>query len=345
MFVKRNFSFSRLLSFSWYHIVWLSAWGTVPVLVHNYAHNYWFSVPWLPVSLIGTALAFYVGFKNNAAYDRLWEARKIWGAIINVSRAWGSVARHYVTNTFRDKNVPEDELHKAHQRLIYRHIAWCYTLRGQLLQPTSWEHLTGGSKSMTRVTMKRRKAALGKFDHNSVEEQIAPFMKALECNKAISSSNPATQILDYQSWDLKKLREQNLIEDFRHMEMQNLLNTMYAEQGKCERIKNYPFPRQYGSMSFYFIGIFIFLLPFGLLPEFDKLGHDLVWLNVPFTLVVGWVFLMMELVGDYSENPFEGLGNDIPMNALCRTIEIDLREMLGETEIPSKIEAVDGVLM
>ena len=77
--------------------------------------------------------------------------------------------------------------------------------------------------------------------------------------------------------------------------------------------------------------------------------HDLsdwgAWLSIPFTVIVGWVFLMMELIGDYSENPFEGLGNDIPMLALCRTIEIDLREMLGEKDLPPPIEPVNNVLM
>ena len=62
-------------------------------------------------------------------------------------------------------------------------------------------------------------------------------------------------------------------------------------------------------------------------------------------MLIAWVYVMMELIGDYSENPFEGLGNDIPMLALCRVIEIDLREMLGETDLPPKIEAKEGVLM
>ena len=98
-------------------------------------------------------------------------------------------------------------------------------------------------------------------------------------------------------------------------------------------------------MSLIFVSIFIFLLPFGLVTEFHDISEWGAWLSIPFTVVVGWVFLMMELVGDYSENPFEGLGNDIPMLALCRTIEIDLKEMLGEEDLPPKIEPVNDVLM
>ncbi len=91
--------------------------------------------------------------------------------------------------------------------------------------------------------------------------------------------------------------------------------------------------------------IFIFLLPLGMISEFANLGQYGVWLSVPFTIIVGWVYMMMELVGDYSENPFEGLGNDIPMLSLVRTIEIDLKQMLNEKDIPPPIESKNGVLM
>lgn len=132
------------------------------------------------------------------------------------------------------------------------------------------------------------------------------------------------------------------------MEPENILNDFYTHQGKAERIKKFPFPRQYGSMSYVFVGLYIFLLPFGMVTEFHDykdFGDWGAWLSIPFTVIVGWVFLMMELIGDYSENPFEGLGNDIPMLSLCRTIEIDLKEMLGETNLPPKIDVVKDVLM
>jgi putative membrane protein len=129
------------------------------------------------------------------------------------------------------------------------------------------------------------------------------------------------------------------------MEMQNVLNNFYDHQGKCERIKKFPLPRQYGNMSFFFVGIFIFLLPLGMISEFAKIGQYGAWLSIPFTIIVGWVYMMMELVGDYSENPFEGLGNDIPMLSLCRTIEIDMKEMLRDENIPKGIQPKNGVLM
>jgi len=166
-----------------------------------------------------------------------------------------------------------------------------------------------------------------------------------EKKRLINYQNTATQIIKEQSQDLTELRKLDLIEDFRQTKLQTILDNFYTYQGQCERIKKFPLPRQYGNVSFYFVGIFIFLLPLGMISEFAKIGEFGVWLSVPFTIIVGWVYMMMELVGDYSENPFEGLGNDIPMLSLCRTIEIDLKEMLGEDNLPPAIKAKKGVLM
>ena len=87
------------------------------------------------------------------------------------------------------------------------------------------------------------------------------------------------------------------------------------------------------------------LIPFALLTEFASLGAHLVWLTVPFSAMITWVFILMEMIGDYSENPFEGTYNDVPISALSRTIEIDLKEMLGEKNIPVPMQAVEGMLM
>ncbi len=153
------------------------------------------------------------------------------------------------------------------------------------------------------------------------------------------------QIINEQSRDLANLRESDVIDDFRHMEMENVLRAFYALQGKNERIKKFPLPRQYANMSRYFIGIFIMLLPFSMIPELMNVGDYGIWLAIPITVLIGWIYVMMEVVGDYSENPFHGMANDIPMLSLCRVIEIDLREMLGETELPPAVEAKAGVLM
>lgn len=278
----------------------------------------------------------------------MWEARKIWGAIVNSSRMWGSNVRSYISNQFKDSDLSEADLKSIHQRLIYRHIAWLYVLRDQLLIPTPWEHMRPSHDGLVKKFFddRQKRFGIGLYGEEVTKYELNLLLEKEELKEVIEYQNTATQLIDIQSQELKKLREENLIDDFRHMELQKVLNDFYIHQGKCERIKKFPLPRQYGSMSFTFVSIFVILLPFGLIPAFQEMspiwGH---WIAVPFIALVGWVFIMMELIGDYSENPFEGLGNDIPMLALCRTIEIDLREMLGESDLPPSIQAVNHILM
>lgn len=345
MYVNKNFNFRSIMRFSGGHLIWITAWCALVTFIFEFTHWDGFKIPWLPVSIIGTAVAFYIGFKNNQAYDRLWEARKIWGGIVNDSRAWGAMVKGFVTNHFKENKIDEGELQSIKQRLIYRHIAWLYTLRNQLLIPTPWEHISQ-SKFLAAHTKKRMKTfGIGLHEDNITEKQLMKLLPQEDYDRLINYQNTATQIIDEQSQDLKELKEHQLIDDFRHMELQGLLTIFYTHQGKCERIKKFPLPRQYGSMSFIFVGIFILLLPLGMVNVFHDLSPMGAWISIPFSVLVGWIYLMMELIGDYSENPFEGLGNDIPMLSLCRVIEIDLREMLGETELPPKIEAINGVLM
>jgi len=348
MYVRKNFTLEGLWEFTGKHIIWLTAWATLATCFVELLHYFEitaFKVPWLPVSLVGTAVAFYVGFKNNSAYDRLWEARKIWGAIVNSSRMWGSNVRAYISNQFAENPLSENVLYEIHKKLIYRHIAWLYALRSQLLIPTDWEHINQ-NRHIKKATLARQKVfGIGLYADDITQIELKEFLCEPELEELINYQNTATQIIDLQSQELKAFRKQNLTDDFRHMELQKLLNDMYVHQGQAERIKKFPLPRQYGSFSFIFIGLFIFLLPFGLVTEFHELGEWGAWLSIPFTVIVGWVFLVMELIGDYSENPFEGLGNDIPMLSLCRTIEIDLKEMLGEKNLPEKIKTMNGVLM
>jgi len=345
MFVKKNLGFRAALTFTGGHIIWLTAWAILVTWLYEYFDWAWMRIPWLPLSVIGVAVAFYIGFKNNQSYDRLWEARKIWGAIVNSSRAWGSNVRAYVTDQFSVINYSEEELYAIKRRLIYRHMAWLYAHRSQLLLSTPWEHINQNIHIARAARNRMKRFGIGLLDDGITEKALKDFLPAYEYDQLINFKNTATQIIDRQSQDLKDLREKDIIEDFRHMELQKILNDFFVHQGKNERIKKFPFPRQYGSMSFVFVAIFIFLLPFGMVSEFAKLGEWGTWLSIPFTVLVAWVYLVMELVGDYSENPFEGLGYDIPMLALCRTIEIDLKEMLGETDLPPEVEPIKGVLM
>ncbi len=303
------------------------------------------AIPWLPISIIATAVAFYVGFKNNQSYDRMWEARKIWGGIVNESRSLGMMIDGYISNDFVQTPFDTNELQKIKQRLMYRHIAWLYAHRSQLLIPTSWEHVSQGGKEARYAKEFQEKYGVGLVADEVTQNGLHHFLPPEEHDRLINHVNTATQIINEQSRDLSQLRARGMLDDFRHMQMMDVLRSFYTLQGKNERIKKFPLPRQYANISRYFVGIFIFLLPFGLIPELMKIEDYGIWLAIPITVLVGWVYVMMEVVGDYSENPFSGMAQDIPMMSLCRIIEIDLREMLGETDLPSPIQSVDGVLM
>ena len=253
--------------------------------------------------------------------------------------------KSFVTNQFTDQKLSEHDLKQVQKKLIYRHIGWLYALRSQLLVPTEWEHISQKGMVGTYAAFYRKRFGVGLIDDDVTKDELKEYLPSDEYERLINYKNTATQIIDQQAQDLKELREQDLIEDFRHMELQRILMEFYDHQGKCERIKKFPMPRQYANMSFIFIAIFIFLLPFGMVSEFSKLGQWGIWMSIPFNVIVGWIFVMMEIVGDYSENPFEGLQNDIPMLSICRTIEIDLKEMLGEENIPPAIQSKNGILM
>ena len=156
----------------------------------------------------------------------------------------------------------------------------------------------------------------------------------------MSKGNKASHLLSMQSMHFKKLKGEHLIDDFRHMEIQALLTEFYTLQGKAERIKNFPFPRQYASANFFFVVIFLLLLPFSMLSIFANLQNEaMLWLAIPACVLVSWVFWMMEAIGEYSENPFEGLYNDVPISSLARSIEIDIRQMLDESDLPEPLKA------
>ena len=344
MIVSKGLHISKLIKWSGHHIVWLTLVMSFAVLLYHFG---WinFVIPWLPVSVIGTAVAFYVGFKNNQSYSRAWEARKIWGGIVNESRTWGMQVSGFINNQFRAEAASDAEIHAIKKRLIYRHIAWLYQHREQLLVPTSWEHISQGGIMSRTAEMYQTRFGVGLFAEEISEIDLQNYLSSEEYSRIMKMANPATQLVNLQSKDLEQLRMNDFINDFQHMEMESVLRSFYTLQGRNERIKKFPLPRQYANMSRYFVGIFITFLPFSMIPELMDSGKFGIWLSIPVSVLIGWIYVMMEIVGDYSENPFQGMVNDIPTLSLSRTIEIDLREMLGETDLPKKIESKGNVLM
>jgi putative membrane protein len=347
MYTFRRFSKKQMLQWTSKDLIFFAIVSAIPVGLFYFLDLRWLAIPTLPVSLIGTAVAFNVGFKNNNAYDRTWEARKIYGGIVNSSRTMGIMTLDFINNLFNSSTAAtEKDLKNIKKRIIYRHIAWLTALRYQLRAHKPWEHHQ--HKDVAKFVKKN-----GKFIAEQVtplKEAIEPFLSKAERIDILGRPNPATSLLKNQSRDIAELRAKGLMDDFRHMEFKNIIEEFYTLQGKNERIKNFPLPRQYASVSYHFVMLFITVLPLGILSFFvpttpaDPLEWY-VWLTIPLSMMVQWVFFTMEKIGDYSENPFEGIANDIPITALSRTIEIDLRDMLDEKELPKNITPWNDVIL
>lgn len=332
MYTRRRYGF--WMTFDWSKkpfIIGLIYSLILTILFEFFYHrlNFDFSIDWQPVSVIGIAVAFYLGFKNNASYDRTWEARKIWGGIVNNSRTFGAAVCSFIQGNDKEKIQKE---------LIYRHITWLTALRYQLRLEREWEH------TEYRVKGKYNPEISEQY-YDNLENEVKTLINHDEYELYEGKANMAAQILLKQSTRLQELKDQGYFEDFRHMEFHKLISEFYNGQGANERIKNFPFPRQYSSVALWITIIFCILTPFGLLNIFHALESHTVWLTVPFTALIIWIFFLMEMIGDYSENPFEGRYNDVPITSISRNIEIDLREMLGEKDIPKPLAAENGFLM
>ena len=249
------------------------------------------------------------------------------------------MARDFITNVNAIQSLSDPEIKIIQTRLIYRHIAWLTALRFQLRQPRGWEH-----SQEAHVKKFRNLYSIPELENN-LDDELKNYLSPDELKYVSNKINSATHIISLQSKEVKELSKNKLIDNFRYITLVKKLADFYDQQGQCERIKTFPYPRQYATFNMIFIWIFILLVPFGMLEEFNKMGDLFVWITIPFSVLVSWVLHTMAKVGDSTENPFEGGANDIPMAALCRTIEIDLRDMLDETEIPEPAKAVNNILM
>ncbi len=305
----------------------------VPTLCYYFGAKF-LSLPWQPIAILGTAVAFIVGFKNNASYARLWEARQIYGAIINDSRAFGYTLRDALNGN------PEEV-----KKIFYRHFAWLTALRFQLRETRTWEnmHLKHNQEYLSFYDIPERKITL--------EEELKPLLSSSDYEYILTKKNRATQLSALQSKDLAQLYQDEKINDFQWNLLQQSLSKFTDNQGKAERIKNFPYPRNFSSITTYLLILFVISVPFGLLNEFNKVGNETIlegysiWLNVPFSMILTWVFISLDAVGESSMNPFEGSANDVPITQISRTIEIDMRDMLDEENLPAAITPKNNIVL
>lgn len=229
---------------------------------------------------------------------------------------------------------------EVRNEILYRHIAYVNILRMQLRKTIPW----ATSKDNLHQTFQGERGELEAFDLG-LKRLLERHNKSKYYDILNSKGNSASFLLKIQIKDITKLKRDNKIDDFEHSDLVKFINECYNLQGAAERIKATPLFRQYSIFSRVFVLIFIFLLPFGLLDSLSGLAPWEVWLTVPFSMLISWVFFTMEQVGEFSENPFDNSVNDIPISAICNTIERDILEMMGKTDLPPKTEPIENVLL
>jgi putative membrane protein len=353
MLTKKRYSVKEMVLWTRGETLIYLAYAAVITVLYEVVGLTFLNVPWTPVAVIGTAVAFMVGFQNNAAYERIWEARKIWGSIVNTSRTWGMKVQDLVRIKSELSGSGTENLQKDRRILVYRHIAWLTALRYAMRSRKSWETQ---HKAITNREWSKRIHTPEYLE--SLSESIAPYLSTEECNYVLSKSNKQTAVLYLQSRHLRRLKDKGVLKQFTFLNLENVLEELFTHQGQTERIKNFPYPRQYASLSLYLTRIFAILLPFGIIPEFAEIGEEMleefnrvglyfIWLAIPFCAVVSWAFHVMERMARVGENPFEGTATDVPISTISRSIEIDLREMLDEdtNEIPRQFPEEINVQM
>ncbi|MBO3697202.1 bestrophin family protein [Roseivirga sp. E12] len=353
MYTKKKYSKRDMMRWTKRETRFFLFFAFVITILYELLGLQWMQLPWTPIALVGTAVAFLIGFQNNAAYGRIWEARMIWGGIVNNCRTWAMMVRDMVNNEHAVEPRTNDSLKKERTILIHRQIAWMSCLRYALRQGKPWETISK-SKSHKEWTEMLNLPEL----NVPLEEELGRLLSKDDLAYVMSKKNKANAVLTLQSKHIRELKDAGLIWEFSFLELEGVLKEFFTLQGKSERIKNFPYPRQYATLTYDFVNLFIFLLPLGVVPEFSEIGvkliqngHGLgeyfVWLAVPFSALVSWIFNTMQRIGTAGENPFEGSANDVPITTMARGIEIDMREMIDEEadEIPEPYPAVYDIQM
>ena len=315
----RNVRFTRFLVIFAPHILILLVWSMAAVFLHMAGHHpealgfepniigrwselmRWSDVgiPFGAIGALGGALAIFLGFRNQSAYDRWWEARKIWGALVNDSRSWARQVLAWVQAP-EGASDPDAEVAALKKELIDRHLAFVHGLGLHL-------------RKLPELTTK-----------------VAEYVSPAEAQHYERVPNVPTALLFEQGRRVARAREEGRLEHFRHLAMDELLTRLSDIQGKCERIKNTPLPQQFNQFPRWFVYVYCAILPLSLA---ELIG----WGGVPLSVVIGVMFLALELSGRAIEDPFENLGLDTPMTALSVTIERDLKAALGEA-LPEPIQ-------
>lgn len=258
-----------------------------------------------PFTLLGIALSLFLGFRNNASYQRWWEARGLWGQLVYDTRSFTRQVLSYVDEA-SDSDSDSDKARDTQRRMIYLSIAFTHALRHRLRDSEPWQ---------------------------DIERFVAPIHHA----SMRRTQNLPDFLLRLLGTELGYCRQQRLTSDHMLQNMDERLNSMTVVLSACERIHNTPLPFAYTLLVHRTTYLYCFMLPFGLV---SSLG----WVTPLICGVIAYTFFGLDALSEELEEPFGLAANQLPLTALSRTIEINLLEALGETELPPDVTAKNGYL-
>lgn len=293
MIVTATPRLGQILSEVWRPLLGLFVWDVIVTITYYVLP---FHAPALPLTLFGTALALFLGFRDNSAYQRWWESRGLWGLMINASRNLARMARNM---------LPEPEGHDMKRTIVLRQIAYVNALRCQL----------------------RKQPA---------PPEVLRFLSKEEASFALDRTNIANGLLDGTGRRIDIARRNGWIDTIQQTQFEAILVDIANAQGGMERIKNTPLPNQYRFFPSLFTRLFCVLLPIGLV---ESLGYA----TPVGSTIAGLMFLAVLQIGDDLVDPFADTIHDVPLNAMCRTIEIDLLQAIGDPA-PEPLKPERGVL-
>ena len=278
--------------------------ATLVTISHGDLFDLKITLTTIPFTLIGLPIAIFLGFRNNSAYDRFWEGRKLWGELVLRCRNFSRQCLSLI-----DYAEPAEARHgltDIRVRMIYRAIVFPYVLRDLLRgQQTAPE--------------------------------LAQLLLPAEFEQMELASNKPDFLMQNMGMDLRRCLQEGRIDPCLAASIDTTLSSMTAAAASCERIKNTPIPFSYTLLLHRTAYIYCFLLPFGLV---DSIGF-----MTPFVVaIVAYTFFGLDALGDEIEEPFGLEPNDLPLDAICRAIEIDLRNALHDSHVPPPLEAVDFCL-
>lgn len=277
----------------------------VVTVVHGTLFKFKITLTAIPFTLIGLPLAIFLGFRNNAAYDRYWEGRKLWGQLVADTQNFTRQCQNLIQ---QPKPFSASlGLTDVRVRMIYRAIAYAHALRHRLRDTREAGELNG-------------------------------LLREEEGRQMGQTMNSPNFLMLQMGVDLGQCVKEGRIDGCLAAVIDTTLSSMVAVGIGCERIKTTPIPFSYTLLLHRTAYLYCFLLPFGLV---DSIG----FMTPGVVAIVAYTFFGLDALGDEIEEPFGLNENDLPLDTLSRTIEINLRESIGETVIPPALTPVNYCLM